>query len=212
MVPHNFPANNFTLLCRKLAETPFPFPYVQFITCALLMYTTMFSIMVNVYITDLPLNLGITFLSTIAYYAMNELARDLEDPFIHAPNDLPMARYNYKFNERIVAMARSKRPASNTEMHIVRLRTLTRNSTADSEDGEVRRSGDSLTDEEIEDRRVGGKPLETSLPPGQSLQLCDLEPSVSQDLRDFFCLSPISEDSSHVGGFSSGDLNAGLLG
>jgi hypothetical protein len=33
---------------------------------------------------------------------MNEVARDLEDPFIYDPNELPLPRMQYCFNERLL--------------------------------------------------------------------------------------------------------------
>ena len=30
------------------------------------------------------------------YWAMNEVARDLEDPFVYEPNDLPLARFQVR--------------------------------------------------------------------------------------------------------------------
>eukprot|EP00803_Ostreobium_quekettii_P004807 evm.model.scf_1129.1 EVM.evm.TU.scf_1129.1 scf_1129:2455-5702(-) len=156
--------------CRKLAETPFPFPYVQFIIGGLVAFSIMFSITVNSYIHVLPLNLAITFMTMICYFALNELAKDMEDPFIHAPNDLPIARYHYKFNERIVAMARTKRPASHSEMCIVRLRTLREEACGSW--GVSKRSM-SLTGAKM-DGRVGGPPLDTDLPKGLSVGLPDI--------------------------------------
>lgn len=72
------------------------------------------------------LALLITFISTMTHYGLNELARDLEDPFIYDPNDLPLARIQYNFNERILAIARTKRPGSNSETALARVPTMTR--------------------------------------------------------------------------------------
>lgn len=33
----------------------------------------------------------------LTYWALNEVARDLEDPFIYDPNDLPLARIQVEF-------------------------------------------------------------------------------------------------------------------
>lgn len=35
----------------------------------------------------------VDFCAVQSYWAMNEVARDLEDPFVYDPNDLPLARY-----------------------------------------------------------------------------------------------------------------------
>eukprot|EP00277_Geminigera_cryophila_P036171 CAMPEP_0173108568 /NCGR_PEP_ID=MMETSP1102-20130122/42789_1 /TAXON_ID=49646 /ORGANISM="Geminigera sp., Strain Caron Lab Isolate" /LENGTH=63 /DNA_ID=CAMNT_0014007051 /DNA_START=1 /DNA_END=188 /DNA_ORIENTATION=+ len=33
----------------------------------------------------------VSFMITFTYYCISEVARDLEDPFIHFPNELPLA-------------------------------------------------------------------------------------------------------------------------
>lgn len=77
-------------------------------------------------IKTLWLALLITFISSMTHYGLNELARDLEDPFIYDPNDLPLARIQYNFNERILAIARTKRPGAHTETALARVPTMTR--------------------------------------------------------------------------------------
>ena len=37
------------------------------------------------------------------FWILNEVARDLESPFVFPPNDLPLARMQYNFNERLLA-------------------------------------------------------------------------------------------------------------
>ena len=39
------------------------------------------------------IGLLINFLSVQSYWSLNEVARDLEDPFVYDPNHLPLARY-----------------------------------------------------------------------------------------------------------------------
>lgn len=56
------------------------------------------------------------FITLLIYFALNELAKGLEDPFIYDPNDLPLTRHHYDFNERLLAIARTKRPLSNREL------------------------------------------------------------------------------------------------
>lgn len=43
-----------------------------------------------------------------AYWALNEVARELEDPYCFEPNDIPLARLQYQFNERILATANAQ--------------------------------------------------------------------------------------------------------
>jgi Bestrophin, RFP-TM, chloride channel len=77
---------------RMLQDTPFPAPWAQCIIIFLLIYTvTVPTVMVAV-IDDLFLSCVITFAAVHTYWTLNEVARDLEDPFVFDPNDLPLAR------------------------------------------------------------------------------------------------------------------------
>ncbi|GMH38627.1 hypothetical protein BSKO_06511 [Bryopsis sp. KO-2023] len=113
--------------CRKIMDTPFPFPWVQFVTVCLLLYTFTVPIVIASYITADWLAFILTVFAVMTYHALNEVARDLEDPFIYDPNDLPMARHQWAFNERIVALSSTKRPITPTDRKkFARLRTLVR--------------------------------------------------------------------------------------
>jgi hypothetical protein len=43
-----------------------------------------------------------------AYWTLNEVSRELEDPFCFPPNDIPLARLQYQFNERILTAANTR--------------------------------------------------------------------------------------------------------
>ena len=45
------------------------------------------------------------------YWALNEVSRELEDPYLHAPNDLALARLQFLFNERLLAFLLTPLPA-----------------------------------------------------------------------------------------------------
>lgn len=40
------------------------------------------------------------FMATWLYFCINEVCRELEDPFNYEPNDLPLTQLCYEFNER----------------------------------------------------------------------------------------------------------------
>jgi hypothetical protein len=58
---------------------------------------------------------------------MNEVARDLEDPFIYDPNELPLPRMQYCFNERLLqnAAAHFQLPESGAALGEVYIPTRT---------------------------------------------------------------------------------------
>lgn len=43
--------------------------------------------------------------STWILWALNEVAREIESPYVHEPNDLPLSRLQYQFNEMLLAVA-----------------------------------------------------------------------------------------------------------
>ena len=45
----------------------------------------------------------LTFLTVLSYFGMHEVARELEDPFTHPPNELPAAELQQELNERLLA-------------------------------------------------------------------------------------------------------------
>lgn len=98
----------------KLHDTPFPFPYSQFIFFNLILFSLTVPWVVSAKLGD---NKGVTadwgskvvccvvsFMIVLVYFALNEVARDLEDPFNHDPNELPLVVMQRNFNQRIQAL------------------------------------------------------------------------------------------------------------
>ncbi|QDZ19730.1 hypothetical protein HOP50_03g22470 [Chloropicon primus] len=92
--------------CRGVADIPFPFPYSNAIVLVLVIYTVTVPILMWVWITSLYFGAFLAFIATFTYWTLNEIARDLEDPFLYEPNDLPLPRIQFLFNERILAIER----------------------------------------------------------------------------------------------------------
>ena len=46
----------------------------------------------------------IAFLTTLAFFALHEVARELEDPFLHPPNEAPIGAVQTSFNKRLVSI------------------------------------------------------------------------------------------------------------
>eukprot|EP01023_Acetabularia_acetabulum_P024927 TRINITY_DN2394_c0_g1_i2.p1 TRINITY_DN2394_c0_g1~~TRINITY_DN2394_c0_g1_i2.p1 ORF type:complete len:530 (+),score=43.52 TRINITY_DN2394_c0_g1_i2:220-1809(+) len=109
--------------CRKLNDTPFPFPWAQAVLAFLLLFALVVPLVVCGFIKSTWLACLLTFLAVSTYWTLNEIARDLEDPFWYDPNDLPLAYYQYAFNERILVISRTQRPLSNTEAMALNLTT-----------------------------------------------------------------------------------------
>lgn len=86
----------------RLTDTPFPFPFAQ--SDSLLVYIVAYTIpFVMVGLSQrIYVCLVINFFTVMTYFLLNEVAREIEDPFKHDPNDLPLKFMQYEFNEELV--------------------------------------------------------------------------------------------------------------
>ncbi|WIA42693.1 hypothetical protein OEZ86_008645 [Tetradesmus obliquus] len=78
--------------CRKLADTPFPFPWAQFVLVMLVLFT------------NSSMAVVITVMTTAIFWTVNEVARDVEDAFIMEPNNMPLANTQFHFNELLLTL------------------------------------------------------------------------------------------------------------
>ncbi|CAD7701187.1 unnamed protein product [Ostreobium quekettii] len=141
---------------RKLQDTPFPFPLAQFSTTVLLTFGLALPLVSAAAIAQPALAAATSFASVLTHYALNELARDLEDPFIYDPNDLPLAAFQWKFNQKLLALSQTRRPLAPTERRLVRLRSLRRESAAGGVASGRSSDRSALSPGEAGGRRIGG--------------------------------------------------------
>lgn len=88
----------------KISTTPFPMPYSQMLTMCLLVFNITLPLMVAGNINAMWLAILVNVISTVAYQGLNEVARELEDPFkpTHL-NDVGMPQLQAMFNSKIRA-------------------------------------------------------------------------------------------------------------
>lgn len=111
---------------RKVGDTPFPFPYVQLVTLLLHAFNFIAPLTVSALINtardlspeeaaeqprggiNAPRDSGhallwaMAFCVTLGYTALNQVARELEEPFGHGPNHLPLVQLAEEFNSSLV--------------------------------------------------------------------------------------------------------------
>jgi hypothetical protein len=88
--------------CRSLNEAPLPLSWDQVIVVTLIVWQL---IVPAVSVAASPNKLlGVVLPTTVVWmlWAVNEVARDVEDPFYNEPNDMPLARLAWNFNERVL--------------------------------------------------------------------------------------------------------------
>ena len=95
---------------RKVADTPFPFPWAQMVVVLLVIYTITVPLLIIAYVNSTALATALSVISAATYWALNEVARDTEDPFMYEPNDLPLATLQFHFNELLLAQLLTIRP------------------------------------------------------------------------------------------------------
>lgn len=97
-------------------DTPFPFPWAQCVTIVLAIYVIFIPFLIAGYTTSVALATLMTFASVHTMIMLNEVARDIEDPFHYDPNELPLPQIQYRLNERLLSVAKSSRPVAFTDI------------------------------------------------------------------------------------------------
>ena len=89
---------------RRIALLPFPFIYAQLTEFLALVLVVIIPILMNSYVKSITLGTVFTFFSVLGICSMYEATRELEDPFLFEPNDLPLARWQGEFNEMLLLL------------------------------------------------------------------------------------------------------------
>ena len=89
--------------CRKTAFTDFPFPHAQLTSFFVLVSILVFPFLCYTYVTNVWIAMALNFLTTSCFVGIQEVAMELEEPFIRYPNDLPLNNYQAQFNEALIS-------------------------------------------------------------------------------------------------------------
>ena len=93
----------------KLEDAPFPFPYAQVVSMVLAVFALTFPFLAVSQATSVQGERAyvvppiVVFFTNMTYFGFHEVARELEDPFVHPPNDLPLVSMHEIFNARVTA-------------------------------------------------------------------------------------------------------------
>lgn len=100
---------------RKMAYIPFPFPHVQ-LTTALLLFAIVVVPLLMLAKSHPYFGFALNFLTVSILAGLNEVAKELENPFYNVPNDLPLNLFQAHFNESLVTMFAGFHPDSYWEV------------------------------------------------------------------------------------------------
>ena len=91
---------------HSVQSIPFPFPYAQLTTVFLLFYVLTFPLafasLLGIFV------IPISVLVTLAFFGLNEVSMELEDPFGEDPNDLPLDDTGYLLDQLLGDLHRSR--------------------------------------------------------------------------------------------------------
>jgi predicted membrane chloride channel (bestrophin family) len=88
---------------RKMAYIPFPFPHVQLTTAFI--FSTIFVVpLLMLAKTNVYFGFVLNFLVVSILTGLNEIAKELQNPFTNVPNDLPLNLFQAHFNEALVTI------------------------------------------------------------------------------------------------------------
>ena len=90
---------------RRINDINYPFVFSQ-MTEIFIFVLIMFLCVLNLSIVGSgPLGAVMTALTTMGFVGLYEASRDVEDPFVFEPNDLPIRRMAYSFNHTLSRVA-----------------------------------------------------------------------------------------------------------
>jgi len=93
---------------HKVSSVPFPFPYAQIVQYMQLAFVLSCPVVVVDYVDTLAIQMFFNFLGVYTFCALNAVACQLEDPFGHDVNDLPLRQLHHAFVMDLSAIERGK--------------------------------------------------------------------------------------------------------
>jgi hypothetical protein len=88
---------------RKIAYVPFPFPHAQMTAFFSLTILFIFPLLYHSFVNNMGFACIMNFTTVLCFIGTHEVARELENPYFTAPNDLPLNNFQVQFNEALIA-------------------------------------------------------------------------------------------------------------
>eukprot|EP00294_Goniomonas_avonlea_P008745 CAMPEP_0114552300 /NCGR_PEP_ID=MMETSP0114-20121206/7054_1 /TAXON_ID=31324 /ORGANISM="Goniomonas sp, Strain m" /LENGTH=409 /DNA_ID=CAMNT_0001737173 /DNA_START=290 /DNA_END=1519 /DNA_ORIENTATION=- len=85
-------------VAAKIMDTLFPFPYAQLLNGLMIMFTISTPIAVSTFTNSIYIAAFLSCLAVVGIIALEEVAKEIENPFGNDANDLPLSLYQEKFN------------------------------------------------------------------------------------------------------------------
>lgn len=95
------------LNAKKIADTRFPFPFAQLISCLTFVHIFLTPIMISSIFTTAPMTAIFTFIPIFGMCCLNFIGVELENPFGKDPNDLPLELFQAEMNNCLLMLLHS---------------------------------------------------------------------------------------------------------
>jgi len=82
-------------------DTPFPFPYAQILAILLMLLVFTCGYIMLAFVNNVIMVIALVGVAVGTFHGLNEVAKELEQPFGDDVNDLPMQEYQNNFNNRM---------------------------------------------------------------------------------------------------------------
>lgn len=89
---------------KRIAHLPFPFIYAQLTEFLVIILMIIIPLLMIVFVNSFSLGILFTFCSCMGFCSLYEATRELEDPFLFEPNDLPLCMWQGEFNEMLLLL------------------------------------------------------------------------------------------------------------
>jgi len=90
--------------CRKIMFNPFPFPFAQISSFFVNFMWILVPLLMDQYIQTYSLGVILTFFSVMCLQSIDEVGKELENPFRNIPNELPVVTYQAEYNESLLVI------------------------------------------------------------------------------------------------------------
>lgn len=94
----------------KMADIPFPFPFLQLMELLLICYTCLVPIYAANFTGGVFSSPFLATIVTMAFWSLSEISRELETPFAFGPNQLPVVEFHERFVDSIKMQFLACRP------------------------------------------------------------------------------------------------------
>jgi predicted membrane chloride channel (bestrophin family) len=93
---------------RKIAYLPFPFIYAQGTEFLMAFSVLLIPLLMDTFVQSSFLGAFLSYFTCVCFFVLYEACRELEDPFLYEPNELPLLKWQSQFNEMLLSVVQMR--------------------------------------------------------------------------------------------------------